>query len=131
MTEDPWKLCSLDEIKERLTGEPVEYLEFLRLPSLSCGLNRLGKGSDDMQSPHDDDEVYYVLEGHAMMEIGGERKSVGPGSIVFVGATESHSFFEIDEDMLLLVFFAAASPLVQDSKSRATRYDRFRREAPN
>ena len=62
------------------------------------------------------------------MEIAGERKSVGPGSVVFVGATESHSFFEIEEDMLLLVFFAAAAPLVQNTKGRSTRQERLRRE---
>ncbi len=128
MPESPWKLCDLDEVKERFTGDPVEYVEFMRLPSLSCGLYRLSKGSDDMQSPHDDDEVYYILEGQAMMEIAGERKSVGPGSVVFVGATESHSFFEIEEDMLLLVFFAAAAPLVQNTKGRSTRQERLRRE---
>jgi len=128
MPENPWKLCDLDEVKEQFTGKPVEYVEFMRLPSLSCGLYRLNKGSDDMQSPHDDDEVYYILEGQAMMEVGGERKSVGPGSVVFVGATEDHSFFEIEEDMLLLVFFAAASPLIQNNKGHLTRQERLRRE---
>ena len=35
-------------------------------------------------------------------------RSVAPGSILYVRATETHSFFEIEEDMTLLVFFAAA-----------------------
>ena len=33
---------------------------------------------------------------------------VTAGSVLYVRATEQHSFFEIEEDMTLLVFFAAA-----------------------
>ncbi len=43
------------------------------------------------------------------MKIGEEVKEVAPGALLYVGATESHSFFEIEEDMLLLVFFSGSS----------------------
>lgn len=108
MIDDPWKIFDLDAIKSRLTGKSVEYKEFLRVPSLSCGVYHLAAGSKDMQSPHDEDEVYFVVEGRANVKIGGELKSVSAGSVIFVRATETHSFFEIEEDMTLLVFFAAA-----------------------
>ena len=36
--------------------------------------------------------------------------AVGPGSILYVRATSSHSFIEIEEDMTLLVFFASGGP---------------------
>ena len=41
--------------------------------------------------------------------IGTELKAVSAGSVLFIPATETHSFLEIEEDMTLLVFFAAAS----------------------
>jgi mannose-6-phosphate isomerase-like protein (cupin superfamily) len=63
-----------------------------------------------MQAPHDEDEVYVVLSGKAAMRLGDEERSVGPGSLLYIGATTEHSFFEIEEDMTLLVMFAA-SPL--------------------
>ena len=86
----------------------MEYNEFLRVPSLSCGVYHLAAGSKDMQSPHDEDEVYFVVEGRANVKIGDELKSVNVGSVIYVRATETHTFFEIEEDMTLLVFFAAA-----------------------
>ena len=43
------------------------------------------------------------------MKLGDEERTVGPGSLLYVSATESHSFFEIVEDMTLLVFFATSS----------------------
>ena len=108
MTDGQWQVIDLEEIKCTFKGAPVEYLEFLRVPALSCGLYSLAAGSKDMQSPHDEDEVYVVLTGKARMRFGNEERSVGPGSLLYVGATTDHSFFEIEEDMTLLVFFASA-----------------------
>ncbi|MEP0202704.1 MAG: cupin domain-containing protein [Halioglobus sp.] len=108
MTDGQWQVIDLEEIKKEFKGETVEYLEFLRVPTLSCGLYSLAAGSKDMQSPHDEDEVYVVLKGKARMRLGAEERSVGPGSLLYVGAATDHSFFEIEEDMTLLVFFASA-----------------------
>jgi mannose-6-phosphate isomerase-like protein (cupin superfamily) len=109
MSNDSWRVFDVERLAAELRDVPVQYREFLRVPTLSCGLYRLAAGARDMQAPHDDDEVYYVLEGRAKMRLGGEERSIGPGSLLFVGATESHSFFEIESDMTLLVFFAAGS----------------------
>ena len=42
------------------------------------------------------------------MKVADEMKEVSSGDILYVKATEDHSFFEIEEDMTLLVFFASA-----------------------
>ncbi len=108
MSDDAWQVIDVNALREQLADAPVKYQEFLKVPSLSCGLYKLAAGSTDMQSPHDEDEVYFVLDGRAKMRIGGEERSVGPGTFLYVSATEEHSFFEIEEDMTLLVLFAAS-----------------------
>ncbi len=108
MDEQAWQIFNVRQLRNKLTGAPVEYKEFLRAPSLSCGIYHLQKGAKDMQTPHDEDEVYYVLSGRATLKIGDEIQDVKEGSVLYVRATEAHSFFEIEEDMTLLVFFAAA-----------------------
>jgi mannose-6-phosphate isomerase-like protein (cupin superfamily) len=110
MSDNTWQVFDLNEIKEKLKGDAVEYLEFLNVPALNCGLYSLAAGSKDMQAPHDEDEVYLVLTGKARMRLDEEEREVGPGSLLYVGAATSHSFFEIYEDMTLLVFFAASPP---------------------
>jgi mannose-6-phosphate isomerase-like protein (cupin superfamily) len=110
MAESSWQVFDLKEIQEKLKGEAVEYLEFLNVPALNCGIYSLAAGSTDMQAPHDEDEVYLVLSGRARMRLGDEERSVGPGSLLYVGASLEHSFFEIEEDMTLLVMFAASPP---------------------
>ncbi len=108
MTENAWQVFDVEKLKARLTGAPVEYKEFLRAPTLSCGIYTLRAGARDMQSPHDEDEVYFVISGRATLKVGDQTHEVKPGSVLYVRATEEHSFFEIEEDMTLLVFFAAA-----------------------
>jgi len=110
MSDDSWRVFDIEAVKARRKGAAAEYHEFLNVPSLNCGLYFLRAGSTDMQSPHDDDEVYLVLEGRARLRIGDEERAVGPGNILYIGATMEHSFFEIEEDMTLLVMFAASPP---------------------
>ncbi len=112
MSDDSWRIFRLPEVAKTMP-KPVDYKEFLREPTLSCGVYRLQAGSTDMQGPHDEDEVYYVVEGRARLKVSGEEQTVEPGTVLYVSATSEHSFFEIDEDLTLLVFFAAGSPIVR------------------
>jgi len=84
------------------------YLEFLRVPAMSAGIYLLSPGQTDPQSPHAEDELYFVLKGKARMKVGGEDQSVRAGDLVFVEAGVEHRFYEITEELLLLVFFAPA-----------------------
>ncbi|HJN51849.1 MAG: cupin domain-containing protein [Pseudomonadales bacterium] len=110
MAEKAWQVFHLKELQKNLKGDPVEYMEFMRVPSLSCGIYHLQIGSKDMQGPHDEDEIYYVLKGKAHLRVEDEDHQVEPGDVLYVRATSDHSFFEIKEDMTLLVFFASNSP---------------------
>lgn len=101
-----WRVFDLAEVIARLPGDAEGYHEFLRVPSLNCGVYRLAAGSRDMQGYHDDDEVYYVLSGRGRLRVGDEDRQVGPGSVLYVRATSEHAFFEIEQDMTMLVFFA-------------------------
>lgn len=84
------------------------YLEFLRVPSLSLGLYTLPAGGEDLQSPHKQDEVYYVIRGKAVLRVEGEQQPALPGGLLFVPAHAEHKFIEIEEELSLLVFFAPA-----------------------
>lgn len=100
-----WELA--DVIAEQAAGDR-RYLEFLSVPDLSVGLYVLRAGEPDPQSPHDEDEIYYVVSGRGRIRVGDDDRGVQPGSIVFVGATEPHQFHEITEDLTLLVMFGPA-----------------------
>jgi mannose-6-phosphate isomerase-like protein (cupin superfamily) len=84
------------------------YLEFLNMPDLSLGLYVLPAGGIDLQSPHTEDEVYYVVSGGARIKVADEDRAVQAGSIVYVSKNVEHRFHSIEEDLTVLVFFAPA-----------------------
>ena len=84
------------------------YLEFLKVPDLSMGLYVLPAGGADPQSPHSEDEVYYVMSGRAQILVAEESRDVQAGSIVYVAKNVAHRFHSIEEDLTVLVFFAPA-----------------------
>jgi mannose-6-phosphate isomerase-like protein (cupin superfamily) len=105
MSDSAWKVFKIDELLTRVEGTEPCFLEYLRMPGLSSAVYHLPVGAKDMQAPHLEDEIYFVISGKANLRIGDDEKDVGPGSILYVRATEDHSFFNITEDLTLLAFF--------------------------
>ena len=98
--------------KERAQGGKP-YREFLRVPAMSAGLYVLAAGATDLQRPHQEDEMYYVVRGKARFRAGvegqgEEDQAVSAGSVLFVAAEVEHHFYDVVEDLALLVFFAPA-----------------------
>ena len=84
------------------------YLEFINVPELSVGMYQLPAGGTDPQSPHTEDEVYYVARGRAHIRVADEDRPVQAGSVVYVAKNVEHRFHSIEEDLTVLVFFAPA-----------------------
>jgi mannose-6-phosphate isomerase-like protein (cupin superfamily) len=92
------------EQEQAESGKP--YLQFINEGTMSLGLYVLPAGSTDTQSPHAEDEIYYVVAGRGAIDVAGERRPVQAGSIVFVAKEFEHRFVDIAEDLSILVFFA-------------------------
>jgi len=100
-----WLVFDPEELASRVAGSEARIFEFLRVPSLSVSIYRLPAGSKDMQAPHMEDEVYYVIEGKARLRVEDKDHEIRPGSVLYVRATAAHSFFDIEEDLVVLAFF--------------------------
>jgi mannose-6-phosphate isomerase-like protein (cupin superfamily) len=98
----------IDTLREAALRSSNGYVEFLRVPSMSAGIYVLGAGAIDRQTPHTEDEIYYVVRGHARFRRGDEELSVRPGELLFVPARQPHRFHSISEELVLLVVFAPA-----------------------
>lgn len=95
----------MDELVSERAASGRPYLPFLNLPTLRCGLYVLPAAGEDKQSPHETDEVYYVVSGRAKIRVEGDVRSVSPGSVIYVKAGAEHRFIDIEEEIRLLVFF--------------------------
>ena len=100
------KQFEIKDLLEQRAGSEHAWLEFLDTDRLSCGIYALPKDGTDGQSPHTEDEIYYVLKGRAGLTVGTQELKVEPGSVVFVKRASYHRFHDIEEDLELLVFFA-------------------------
>jgi mannose-6-phosphate isomerase-like protein (cupin superfamily) len=100
------KVFELSELVARLKKEGGYFLDFLKIRDLEAGIIVLRPGEKDTQDPHSADELYYVIQGSAMMELDKTSRSVGAGSIVFVPAGIRHRFYGNREDLVVLYMFA-------------------------
>lgn len=96
-----WKV---DQLKQ----DGKSYSEFLRQAEMSMGVYRLAPGATDGQTPHAEDEVYFVISGRARFQGGDQDMPVQPGDLLYVPASVPHRFHSITEALELLVFFAPA-----------------------
>ncbi len=95
-----------DDLLRSRAVESNRYFEFLRVPAMSAGVYVLAAGSNDSQKPHHEAELYYVVRGRAHMQVGSEHAEVRAGSVIFVEAEQDHRFYDIKEELVVLVFFA-------------------------
>ena len=104
-----WQTFSFDDLARRVEGKQPRLEEFIRTPGICCAVYRLPAGSKDMQAPHPEDEVYFVISGRARLRVADEERPVSAGSVLFVRATADHSFFDIEEDLTLIAVFGGKS----------------------
>lgn len=99
---------SLGEVDKQRARNGKPYREFLRVPSMSAGLYVLAVGATDLQRPHHEDEMYYVVRGKAKFHAGDQEHDISAGNVLFVAAEVEHRFSDITEELAMLVFFAPA-----------------------
>ena len=97
-------LFDVHEAKRRLEAANGGYEIVHESPGLEVGVYVLVAPEPDRQQPHEDDEVYVGLEGHGVLEVGGESVAIGPGEAIFVEAGVEHRFTAYESLSVLVVF---------------------------
>ena len=78
---------------------------FINRDTLAAGILYLEPGEDDTQTPHDFDEVYYVIEGDGFLKINKKDYPVSAGKAFFVAKDVEHYFFGNSKKLIVLYFF--------------------------
>jgi mannose-6-phosphate isomerase-like protein (cupin superfamily) len=85
-------------------------------PGLEIGVYVLWAPEPDRQQPHEDDEVYVVLEGRGVLEVEGRPVPLEPGQAVYVPARAEHGFTAYEQLSVLVIFARRQS--VEPSRDR-------------
>jgi mannose-6-phosphate isomerase-like protein (cupin superfamily) len=99
----------IESVKRRLAAGTGGYEVVHRSPGLEIGVYVLVAPEPDRQSPHEDDEVYVVLEGRGTLEVEGQQVELREGHAVFVPAGAEHRFVGY-EQLSVLVLFEKGKP---------------------
>ena len=91
-------------VKERLCEVGGGYEVVHDSAGLEIGVYSLVAPEPDRQQPHDDDELYIVLEGSGVLEVEGEQVPVREGTAVFVEAGAEHRFTAYEHLSVLVIF---------------------------
>jgi mannose-6-phosphate isomerase-like protein (cupin superfamily) len=91
-------------VGDRLAAGQGGYEIVHASPGLEIGVYVLVAPEPDRQQPHEDDEVYYVLEGRGTLEVEGEAHELEEGQAIFVPAGAEHRFTGYEDLRLLVVF---------------------------
>ena len=93
--------------QKRLAATGGGYEIVHRSPGLEIGVYVLVAPEPDRQSPHEDNEVYVVLEGRGVLTVEDEQIPVEEGKAVFVPAGAEHRFTGYEGLSLLVIFTRA------------------------
>ena len=91
-------------VQQRLAAGTGGYEIVHRSQGLEIGVYVLVAPEPDRQSPHEDDEVYVVLEGRGVLTVEDEQIPVEKGKAVFVAAGAEHRFTGYEGLSLLVIF---------------------------
>lgn len=93
----------IEAVKERLSGSGG-YEVVHSSPGLELGVYVLVAPEPDRQQPHEDDEVYIVLEGTGVLDVEGKKVELREGHALFVPAHAEHRFSGYESLSLLVIF---------------------------
>ena len=90
--------------RARLVAAGGGYEVVHRSAGLELGVYVLVAPEPDRQQPHEDDEVYVVIEGRGTLEVEGKAVDLREGNAVFVPAGAEHRFSGYEQLSVLVLF---------------------------
>lgn len=75
--------------------------------TIALGYVSVDHGESTHQGFHDDEEeIYVILKGKALLTVGEEECEVGPGSVAYVPRNHTHQMTCVSEEKLEYLYFA-------------------------
>ena len=81
------------------------FYTFINRDTLAAGILVLQPGEEDTQTPHESDEVYYILSGNGFLRIKDKDYKVSKDKLFFVAKDVEHYFHGNTKELKVLYFF--------------------------
>ncbi len=93
------------EYVDKIRKNDYYFHTFINKQTLAAGVLVLQPGEKDTQTPHDFDEVYYVVKGNGFLKINKKDYPISEGKAFFVQKDIKHCFFGNTRELVVLYFF--------------------------
>lgn len=98
----------LDTYIKKIKNNNSYFHTFINKDSLAAGVLVLKPGKEDTQTPHDSDEVYYVISGNGFLKIKDKDYKVSKDKLFFVAKDVEHYFHGNIKELKVLYFFGGS-----------------------
>ena len=95
----------LETYLEKIKNNNSYFQTFINKDSLAAGVLVLKPGEEDTQTPHDSDEVYFVISGNGFLKIKDKDYKVTKDKLFFVAKDVEHYFHGNTKQLKVLYFF--------------------------
>lgn len=102
-------LASITDIVDDLDADELQHKEALEAGPLTVEVGKYPTDSAAPKNPHNEEELYYVLSGAGKLRVGDDTHDVSAGDLVSVEPNLEHDFFDISEEITVLIVFGPAS----------------------
>jgi mannose-6-phosphate isomerase-like protein (cupin superfamily) len=90
---------TVQETLKKITADNVErYTAILENENIEVGL--YAPVNNDLQSPHQKDEIYIIVKGEGTFFNDDKREAFGPGDLILVAAGAEHRFEDFSDDLV-------------------------------
>lgn len=103
MTTLPGKITLAEQVA-RVHAEPVPYALLFERGGMALELF-IPHGRHSQAGPHEQDELYLILSGVAILDRNGERIPCGAGDVLYVPADTPHTFESFSGDFRTWVIY--------------------------
>ncbi|MCE2506641.1 MAG: cupin domain-containing protein [Nitrosopumilaceae archaeon] len=90
---------------EKIKNSSDYFHTFINHDSLATGVLVLQPGEEDTQTPHESDEVYYVISGDGFLRIRDKDYKVSKDKLFFAAKNVEHYFHSNTKELKVLYFF--------------------------
>lgn len=102
-------LVSITDLVDGLDADGLQHREALEAGPLTVEVGKYPADSAAPKNPHNEEEIYYVLSGSGKLRVGDDTHEVAAGDLVYVEPNLEHDFFDITEEITVLIIFGPAT----------------------
>lgn len=98
----------LSDYVDKIKKSDSYFHTFINKSTLAAGVLVLNPGEEDIQTPHESDEIYYIISGDGYLKINTKDYPVSKDRIFFVGKHVKHYFHGHKKELKVLYFFGGS-----------------------